>query len=229
MLQPFGENIWLADGPITDVMGFLYPTRMAVIKLADDTLFVWSPVALTGPLRSSVDALGRVGFIVAPNALHNLFVQEWRAAYPHAAFYAAPGLDQRCPHIQGGTVLTDRSPPGWADQIEQVIVGGNAITTEVVFFHRASQTAIVTDLIQGFQPNWFTGWRAIVAKLDLLTAPEPTVPRKFRAAFFDRALARNAVRHVLAWPVQNVVIAHGPTIASGGSAFLKRAFQWLRP
>ncbi len=46
MLQPFGEEIWLADGSIAMVAGFRYPTRMAVIRLADGGLFVWSPIQL---------------------------------------------------------------------------------------------------------------------------------------------------------------------------------------
>jgi hypothetical protein len=229
VLQPFGENIWLADGPITDVMGFRYPTRMAVIKLVDGTLFVWSPIAITEPLKAAIDAVGAVRFIVAPNSLHNRFVQEWQAAYPYAQLHGAPGLSKRCPHISIDAVLTDIAPPEWAGQIDQIVVGGNAITTEVVFFHRASGTAIFTDLIQGFKPGWFTGWRAILAKLDLLTAPEPSVPRKFRAAFTNRALARAAIARILAWPVEKVVMAHGPPIMADASSFLRRAFVWLRP
>lgn len=33
MLQPFGEELWLADGLTTAVLGFRYPTRMAVVRL----------------------------------------------------------------------------------------------------------------------------------------------------------------------------------------------------
>ncbi len=37
-LQPFGPGVWLADGPRTEVIGFRYPTRMAVIRLADGAM-----------------------------------------------------------------------------------------------------------------------------------------------------------------------------------------------
>ena len=57
MLQPFGEDIWLAEGPTTAMVGFLYPTRSVIIKLSDGTLFVWSPVRLTDDLRAELDAL----------------------------------------------------------------------------------------------------------------------------------------------------------------------------
>src|SRR5215468_110302 len=95
MLQPFGEGIWLADGPLTAVAGFRYPTRMTVIRLSGGGLFVWSPVALTAPLRAAVDAIGPVKCLVAPNALHHLFLADWQAAYPGAQLYAPPGLRER--------------------------------------------------------------------------------------------------------------------------------------
>ena len=42
MLQSFGDDIWLADGPIAGVAGFDYPTRMAIIRLSGGALFIWS-------------------------------------------------------------------------------------------------------------------------------------------------------------------------------------------
>ena len=57
MLQSFGDDIWLADGPIAGVAGFDYPTRMAIIRLSCVALFIWSPVALPPPLRTALHAL----------------------------------------------------------------------------------------------------------------------------------------------------------------------------
>ena len=45
-LVPFGEELWVADGPVCSFYSFPYPTRMAVIRLANGELFVWSPVRL---------------------------------------------------------------------------------------------------------------------------------------------------------------------------------------
>ena len=79
-----------------------------------------------------------------------------------------------------------------------------------------------------FEPSgWFKGWRALIARLDLMTAAEPTVPRKFRVAFTDRRAARESLRRILAWPTEKVIIAHGPPITDDGQAFLRRAFRWL--
>ncbi|WP_029907892.1 DUF4336 domain-containing protein [Caulobacter sp. UNC358MFTsu5.1] len=229
MLQPFGEEIWLAEGSIAVVAGFRYPTRTAVIRLPDGGLFVWSPIRLSDDLKAAVDALGEVRHLIAPNSMHHLFVTDWQRAYPAARLHATLGLRQKRQDLDFDGDLEDAPAPGWAGEIDQVLVRGNRITTEVVFFHRRSGTTIFTDLIQHFGPTWFTGWRAVVARLDLMTAPEPEVPRKFRVAFVDRRAARMAVEKILAWPTRKVVMAHAPPVETDGQAFIARAFRWLSP
>ena len=227
MLQQFGEEIWTVDGPTVSVAGFAYPTRMIVMRLSNGTLFVWSPTALSSELRAAIDSLGSVQHIVAPNTLHHMFVGEWQAAYPAAQSHAVSALRAKRPDLKWDRDLEDAPAPEWSNDIEQVVVGGNRITTEIVFFHRASRTAIFTDLIQHFEPGWFKGWRAIVAKLDFLTAIRPTVPRKFRMTFRDREGARRAVQRIMAWPTAAVLTAHGAPIRNDGQAAIAHAFDWL--
>lgn len=226
-LQPFGPEIWLADGPEADVVGFRYPTRMAVIRLETGGLLIWSPVAISEALRREVDELGVVRALIAPNSLHHLFLEAWRRAYPDARLFAAPGLSGRRADLVIDAELGDEPPIEWASSLDQVAVRGNRITTEVVFFHRRSGTVLFTDLIQQFPPGWFRGWRALIARLDLMTEPEPTVPRKFRAAFTDRRAARAALQRILEWPADRVVMAHGVPVERAGRAFIARAFRWL--
>lgn len=228
MLEEFGPEIWLASGPmLTAAAGFHYPTRMAVIRLANGDLVLWSPTALSDGLRAAVEALGTVRYLVPPNSLHHTFLGDWQQAFPEAMVLAPPGLREKRRDIRFDGDFGDAPIAAWAGEIETVILRGNRITTEVVFFHRRSGTAIFTDLIQSFPAGWFTGWRALVARLDLMVAKEPSVPRKFRVAFTDRRAAREALKHILAWPTKKVLIAHGPPIIEDGQAFLRRAFRWL--
>jgi hypothetical protein len=227
-LHMFGPDIWLANGTDAEVAGFRYPTRMAVIRLTEGQLLVWSPITLSEALRRDMAALGEVRHLVAPNSLHHLFIPDWLAAYPQAALHAAPGLAARRPDLTIDATLGETPPAAWAADLDLALVHGNRITTEAVFFHRSSGTVLFTDLIQQFPPGWFRGWRALVAKLDLMTEPEPAVPRKFRVAFHDRRSAREAVRRILAWPAEKVVMAHGTPVERDAAAFIARAFSWLK-
>lgn len=230
-MAAFGPELWLFDGPtVTGGAGFRFPTRMAVVRLPNDQgLWIWSPVALTEEIGRAVNALGPVRHLVAPNSLHHTFLSEWAAAYPDARVHAAPGLRDDVARTTIHTRLGDEADPAWAGAIDQVIVRGNRITTEVVFFHTASATVLVTDLVQQMPQDWFRGWRSVVARLDLMTAPLPSVPRKFRLATTDRAAARGSVQRILHWRADRLVMAHGMPLQTGGKAALAQAFRWLNP
>jgi len=226
-IEQFGADIWIASGPNVEAFGFHYPTRMTVIRLSNGDLFIWSPISLSEDICAEIDALGPVRHIVAPNSLHHLSLPQWQAAYPGAKTYAAPKLREKRKDIRFDADLGDRPDPAWAGEVDQVLVKGNLITTEVVFFHINSGTVIFTDLIQQFPATWFSGWKNIIAKLDLMVGPQPSVPRKFRIAFVKRGKAREAIRRVLAWPAKQVLLAHGAPVTKEAKGFLTRAFAWL--
>jgi hypothetical protein len=226
--QAFGTNIWIHDGPVIDGMaGFHFPTRMAILRLSGGDLFIWSPTDLTDPLRDWLAATGPVAHIVAPNALHHSFLAQWHAAFPQALIHPAPRLRDKYPDMPMQPDLTDTPPPAWANEIDQALIP-NTIAPEIVFFHHASGTAIFTDLLQNMPGNWFTGWRRIVARLDLMTGAKPQVPRKFRLALRPRDQVRQAVGKVLKWPTSRVILAHGTPVLRDGQSFLHRAFSWLK-
>src|SRR5690349_7762758 len=112
-LESFGDEIWIAAGPTVVSAGFRYPTRAAVIRLADGGLFVWSPIALSDELRAEVDALGPVHFLVTPTQMHHLSMTAWQSAYPNAVLYAAPRSRQRRLEIVFDEDLGDEPAPGW--------------------------------------------------------------------------------------------------------------------
>ncbi len=225
-LDEFAPGVWVGDGPIVTFAGFRYPTRTVLIRLSDGGLFAWSPVALSAELKSEVDELGPVHFVVSPNRLHHLFLAQWKSAYPSARFYASPGLRKKCGDLAFDGDLGEAPEPEWAADIDQVVVHGSPLT-EVEFFHRASRTAIFADLIQNFPRDWFRGWRGVAARLDGICAPHPGAPREWRAMFFNRRAARAALQQILAWPIERVLIAHGEPVKENGAIFVRNAFAWL--
>ena len=227
-MKAFAPDLWLIDGPVvTAALGFHDPTRMAVVRLADGTLWLWSPVALTPVLRAQVDALGPVAVLVAPNTLHHLALGDWQVAYPQARVWAVPRLENKRPDLRIDHTF-GRDPAPWADQIEPLVFDTNRITTEAVFLHRASGTVLVTDLLQQMPRGWYRGWRALVAQWDGMTGPEPAVPLKFRMTFKDKPRVLAQIRHLLSWPAQRVVMAHGDPVTQDAHGVLARAFAWSK-
>lgn len=119
---------------------------MTVVRL-DDSLWLHSPVPFDQSIRDQLDSLGPVRFIVAPNRFHHLYVAASAKAFAAARVYCAPGLDRKRKDLRFDAVLDDAAPPEWAGQIDQLIFRAFPPLNEVIFFHRASRTLVMTDLL----------------------------------------------------------------------------------
>lgn len=227
MLYEFAPSLYVADGPTVSFYGFPYPTRMAVVRLTDGSVWVWSPVALTNALQKSVDALGPVRHIVSPNKIHHLFLAGWADRWPEARVYAPPGLTKRQPDLHFDKELGDEPEPAWASDIDQVIFRGSIAMEEVVFFHRVSRTAIICDLIQRHAEESMTGWKGMLMRLDSLVGEHGSTPREWRASFLKRGKTRIARDKVLSWKPERLLIAHGECAQTGAAAIIDRALSWI--
>lgn len=227
MLAEFAPSLFVADGPDVSFFGMPYPTRMAVVRLADGSAWVWSPVRLGPELERDVAAIGPVRQIVSPNKIHHLFLKEWADRWPDARLHAPPGLARRRSDLRFDSELGDAPDDAWAGDIDQVAFHGSFAMTEVVFFHRASHTALVGDLVQRFDPSRVHGWKGLLMRLDGLVGERGSTPREWRASFLRRGQARAARERVLEWNPQRLVIAHGACAASGAKAILADALSWI--
>jgi hypothetical protein len=227
MLREFAPSLYIAEGPTVSFYGFPYPTRMAVARLVDGSAWVWSPVALTDALAGAVEAIGPVAHIVSPNKIHHLFLGEWAARWPDARLYAPPGLAGRRPDLRFHAELGDAPDPAWAQDIDQVIFHGSFAMEEVAFFHRASCTAIVGDLVQRHPRAKMTGWRGLLMRLDGLVGENGSTPREWRASFLRRGPARAARDTLLGWRPERLIIAHGACATSNATAIIENALRWI--
>ena len=229
MLEQVGEELWIAEGEPVSFYGFPYPTRMAVVRLSNGDLWVWSPATLTESLAAELSTLGPVRHLVEPNKLHHLFLPDWVSAYPEARLYAPPGLAKKRRDISFHAELGDVPDKAWAGEIDQVVFRGSLFMEEVVFFHRRSRTALVCDLIQKFDPQTVRGFSGLLMRLDGLVGPKGSTPREWRASFWNRRIARAALRQALEWDVEALVIAHGIWVRTNGREALRRSLAWLKP
>jgi len=231
MLKALGPDIWTADGGNVSFFGIAYPTRMAVVRLADGGLWVWSPIALSREIEDAVVALGPVRHLVSPNKLHHLFLGQWNARFPDAKLWGTASTVAKVKQLQFSGTLGDRAPPDWAGQIDQYHLDNSRFLDELLFFHRQSRTAIVGDYSQPFSESFlereWPWWARVLARLVGMVEGRGYPPLEVRVTFFHRATARAKVRALIADDPERVVVAHGELVRSGGAAYLRRAFAWL--
>jgi len=218
------DNLWTVPRPMR-FLGAEIGTRMTVIRLKDGALFLHSPVTLDEPTRAEVDALGPVGFVIAPNRLHHLFVAEYTRTYPEAKFFCAPGLDSKRKDLKFDAILDDTPPTEWNGQIDQAVFRAFPPLNEVVFFHRDSRSLLVTDLLFNVKTPESAYTRFLV-RLDGLG--RVAVARSIRWLIkMRRAQARSTVDKMLSWDFDRLIVTHGEVVGSGAKELVRAAWDFL--
>lgn len=224
MLNPLGPGIWDLNAPLT-VFGMGLGHRMTVVRLADGSLWLHSPVAYDPALASALAELGPVAHVVAPNAVHDTYLEGWFAAYPTACFHGAPGLARHRPDLKFTHTLQDTPDPAWAGLLDQQRMRGAPRVNEVLFLHPPTRTLILTDLAFNLGPDL-----PLLSRLLLRLNGchgRFACSRLLRSTIRDRPAFRTSLDAVLKWDFDRVVVSHGRNLESGGREALREAFLFL--
>jgi hypothetical protein len=235
-LKPVADNVWIVDGPAIE-FGFgrrwpkmRFPTRMTIVRLPDEQLFIHSPTSMTAGLKAEIARLGHPRWIIAPNRLHHWWIPDWRQEFARASVYLAPRVRQQAGDricFDALTLDRDEGYP-WDVQIATVCVVSRYMT-EVEFFHRPSRTLILADLIENFEPSKLDGMLSRwLTRLGGVQHPDGQMPREMRLTFSRGGMhLRAAVEKMISWAPERIILAHGRWYPKDGAAELRRAFRWL--
>jgi hypothetical protein len=227
--REFAEGVWIVDGPNVRDMGIIFTTRMSIVKLADGSLWVDSPVPVSADLLERITRLGPVRHLVAATPRHVWRLASWHDLFPEAQLWACKStpftLKKRKLAFTG--TLTDEPPRGWADDLNQVAFKGNPLIEEVIFLHKRSGTVILDDLIQIHPPVKGELLRNALFKLEGVVSPHGGVGLDIRLSFIHRDIARRSLAKLLSWDFDKLIIGHGVCIEKSAKAFVERAFRWL--
>lgn len=205
--------------------GFRMPTRMTAIPLASGGVALVSPVPMDDALAARVEALGPVEFLVAPNLLHHLYLADAAGRFPKARVLGPAGLRTKRPDLRIDLALGGPLPDELTTTVEVVPIEGAPSVDEFVFYHRPSQSLVVTDLVFNV-----TRPRGVIAHVALwLMGCHGRVAQSRAWKFFvkDRAAAARSARRVLGLAVRTLVVAHGDVVTEDVPNALARALEGM--
>ena len=228
LVEYLPNQMWLQEYPI-HFAGCDFNARMTVIRLSDNALMIHSPCEIDDSTREAILALGNVSFIVAPGTYHHLYVSSAQEAFPDAETYICPGIERKRPDLDFDWFLADRPPEDWASDFDQVLVRGNKLIWEVAFYHKASKTLLLTDLIENFTDqtpnvNWVLKlwWKVVFHMWD-----NPKPAPEYQMGWKDKQAARKSLQRILDWDFDRIIIAHGDLIETDAKKRAKGA--WKKP
>ena len=227
-LVPFVDGVWLGSSPVR-IVGMRLSATMAVLRLADGGLLVYSSVALTPERRAAVEQLGPVRDLYLPNIFHHRWARDWAAAFPGACVHAPSELAKNRRKTQGlrvGRLHGAPLDPVLADSLEEQAIEGFRLR-ESVLVHRETRTLVVADLLHNVgrptQP-WAVVYTRLMGFYDRVA-----LSRFIRwTGFDDRPAARRSVAALLARSFERLVVGHGAPLSSGAHEAVDAAYAWLR-
>ncbi|MBA4136489.1 MAG: hypothetical protein C0518_04145 [Opitutus sp.] len=224
MLRFIHDGLWDCDQPM-QVYGMHLGHRMTVVRLPDRSLWVHSPVAYSAALARELAELGPVTHVVAPNYMHDTFLDGWLPRYPEVRFHAPRSFHKVFPRHKITDVLGSVPDAAWADEIEQHVVQGVPRLHEVVFFHRRSRTLIVADLAFNLGGEMPLLSRVLLKLNGCYGCFSPS--RMFKSAIKNRSALGGSIDRILEWDFDRVIVSHGANLERDGRTALRDAFAFL--
>eukprot|EP00850_Spirogloea_muscicola_P011599 SM000072S21233 [mRNA] locus=s72:439355:441085:- [translate_table: standard] len=213
--------------------------RMTVVKLDDGTLWLHSPVALTGEVSAALMTLGPVGHIVLGNNFleHSIFASNYAKAFPGALLYSAVPLEKLHSRVRKGLarvdeVLSDSPPSAWEGQIDQVHFNIDNTLIECIFYHKMSKTLLASDSLLYFDDVDLLsrGSRQLIRLSGLYKQFGSALPMAVRSKKnASKPVVSKILEKLEAWDFDKVVAAHGSAPVRDGKSVLWKSFGMPQP
>ena len=226
------DSVWIVDsGPIR-VMGVIpLPVRMTILRLQDGSLILHSPTRFDPALRRSLQDIGRIAHVIAPNSAHWMFVKQWQEHCPEIQTWAAPGLNRRRAVRRAGVRLDHElhpdTPAPWSGEIHQIVIEGLGFA-ELAFLHHRSKTLILTDLVQNLEATKLPLLLRPAARLTGVVGPNGKAPIYLRAIIqMRRGQASAAAMRLVDFEPKFVIFSHGKWYNERATEQLRNSLNWL--
>jgi hypothetical protein len=229
-LNEVAPDLWTASQSFR-FGGIEIGCRMTIVRLPSQELVLISPIALKHGDRKTLDALGTVKHLIAPNLFHHLYFGAVQAIYPEAKAWGVLGLSQKRPDLKFDVLLDH--PGNFENTLAylpfagfgSILPSGIKTAQETVFWHQPSGTLILTDIAFNFDETFPFTTRLAAQILGTYNTLRPS--RLEQWGTFDKAAVEASIRQVLTWDFDRVIPGHGSIVETNGKAQLKAGYEWF--
>ena len=224
-LVQHAESLWSVSAPHR-YFGLYLGTRMTVVRLPGNNLWLHSVVAIDDILADEIQALGAVRHIVMPDLYHHVYVSDAIRRWPVARVYAPARMRRKRPELRIDSDLSETPDQSWCGELVPVHIDGSMLD-ETVFIHGPSRTLVCADLIENFDSSPHLATRLYLKAAGI--QDRVAFSRFLRPVYRDRPAARRSLERLLRLDFDRVVLAHGRVLEHGGPSAVRDAYRWLGP
>lgn len=225
-LQQLADNLWRVEGALP---GMSLRRTMTVVRRANGSLLLHSPIALDQQRLQQLEALGDVAVIVVPNAGHRLDAPAYKARYPNAHVFCPAGGRSQVAEV----VSVDGTYDDYADDgvVRFEHLDGVGLSEGILFVTSSDGvTVVLNDAVMNMDKKKDVLGYLFTTLLG--SAPGPRVSRFGRLMFVkDQGAMRRHLERLADTPnLVRLIVSHekvstGPAAA----AALREAATYLKP
>lgn len=231
MIRKIDINLCVAEQPLK-YFGLSVGTRMTIVRLTNGEVVVISPIFINEILLAQIQDIGRVRYIISPNLYHYRFAAQCKLMYPSAELWVASGLEVKRAEMDIDFLMRDREGTIFKEVDYLLFDGfrtfgltGASPLNEYVFFHRQSQTLILTDTAFYFDESFSSITQLIARTLGSYNQLRPTWLEKLATQSSEKV--KYSVKQVLEWDFKRVVMAHGSIVETDAKQQFKEGYEWF--
>ncbi|EIN08915.1 hypothetical protein PUNSTDRAFT_67968 [Punctularia strigosozonata HHB-11173 SS5] len=224
VIREVANGVWIFSRPFARFGVFPVGGRSTAVKLSDGGVWVLASTPLTEKTKSKLDEIGPVKWIIGADAVHHLYLGEFKKAYPDAKLIA---VQEAIDKLKSQNLQWDgawgKDPAGtqygFESDVQHCYFSGFR-NKDVAFFHPASKSLIEADLLFNLPPTEQYSSSGSSGKVpligDMLT-PWTWAHKKFASsqAVDTEAMKRDA-KTVAGWGFTRIIPCHGDVIEDKG-------------
>ncbi|KAJ7484534.1 hypothetical protein FB451DRAFT_1555033 [Mycena latifolia] len=194
--------------------------RSTAIRLSTGDVWVLASTPLTHDTKAAIDRLGPVKWIMAGDAVHHMFLGQFKKAYPEAKVIGVEALVEK-KKAEGleldGAYGADLAGTkyGFEDEIYACYFSGFA-NKDVAWFHAASKTLVVADLLFNLPGT---------EQYSNSTRGGALHKRFVWGEGKDKAAMTRDAKTVLGWAPERIIMCHGDVIETDATKAWASAYS----
>jgi len=234
VIREVTKGVWTFSRPFARFGIWHMGGRSTAIQLQNGGVWVLASTPLNAETKTKIDELGHVKYIIGADAVHHLFLGDYKKAYPSAKLIAPEAALSR--HDDKTLTLDGawgRDPPntqyGFEDDIDHCYFSGFK-NKDIAFLHRPSKTLIEADLVLNLPGKEQYSKTTISPKILSIGAFGPSSwihPRFIWNLGIDKEAMRRDAKTVSGWDFDRIIPCHGDVIETDGKKAWNDAFRFF--
>ncbi|KAI1825871.1 hypothetical protein F4861DRAFT_500158 [Xylaria intraflava] len=230
--------------------------RATIIKLTSGAIAVFSPVALTDEVKAKVAELGgEVGYLIAGDIEHHIFLTQWKTEYPAAKLIGPKGLPEKRKAMNDPLIgkedfdfiydETNAHSAAISDEFAadfEVEFVADHQSKEIVLFYKPEKVLIEADLMFNLPPTEQYSkvpdsekkggglLKKIFYALNSTAGPAKGHKRLLWYAISNgtknRAGFNESIKRIHSWDWNTLIPCHGDSIEGTGKEIFSKIFDW---